>query len=83
MSTRPVIILAQLAEGTLGLKTIDSPFPEDSLEGGIPSVRFRPKVPFPVCLHGRALNGEAGATGMGVHTHRSRDHPISSPVFLD
>ena len=81
MAPRPKNIVAHLSGGTLGLKTIDYPFPGDSLGYGIPSVRFRGRGAVSVRLNGRALNGEAGAPGIGVHTHLPRDHPISSPVF--
>ena len=81
MLSRPVNILAHLAKGALGLRMIDCLFPDESLGESIPSVRFRVRVPFSFCLHGRALNQEARAPGMGEHTHQPRDHPISWPVF--
>ncbi len=81
MLTRPKNIVAHSVEGTLGLKMIGSPFPGDSWGDGIPSVRFGARVPFSVRLHGHALNGEVRRPGLGVHTHRPRDRPVSSPVF--
>lgn len=81
MLTRPKNIVVHPVEGTLGLKTINSPFPGDSSWDGIPLVRFRARVPFSVWIHCDALNWETRAPDIGVSTHLPRDRHSSSPVF--
>ena len=79
MLTRPKNIVPHPVGGTLGLKTIDCPFPDEP--GGRYSVgQIQSQGAFSVWIHGGALNGEARAPGMGVNTHLPRDHPISSPA---
>ena len=74
MLTRPSNIVAQLAEGTLGLKMIDGPFPGDSLGEGIRSVKFRARVPSPISpIPGLPSRDHGLPHGGG--SNRARDHP--------